>query len=100
MYLLMEEKKLYGEVSDKEAYQKILRQIVQKLQNFNAFHQGPKQPENSEDKKKKDLESKIDSICEVSFQKLKFPQLAAENNKPAQQKTVKLDEIEVEDAWV
>lgn len=97
MYLLMEEKKLYGEVGDKEAYQKILRQIVQKLQNLNAFHQGARKPENSEDKKKKDLESKIDSICEVSFQKLKFPQLAADNGRPPQPKTQDLEEIELED---
>ena len=87
MYLLMEEKKLYGEVTDKEAYQKILRQIAQKLQNLTAFHQGAKQPENSEEKKKKDLESKIDSICEVSFQKLKFPQLTAEGTQAPQPKT-------------
>lgn len=80
-------------MGDKEAYQKILRQIVQKLQNYNAFHQGNKKVENSEDKKKKDLESKIDSICEVSFQKLKFPLLATEKNKVAQPKTQELDEI-------
>jgi hypothetical protein len=26
-------------MSDKEAYQKILKQIAQKIQNFNLFHQ-------------------------------------------------------------
>jgi hypothetical protein len=39
LYLLMEEKKIYGEITDKEAYQKILREIAQKMQNYNAFHQ-------------------------------------------------------------
>lgn len=39
MYLLMEEKKMYGEMTDKEGYQKILREIAQKMQNYNNFHQ-------------------------------------------------------------
>lgn len=64
MYLLMQQKKIYGEISDKEAYQKILRQIVQKMQNYNTFHQGSTSKiENSEEKKKKDLDSKIDLFC-------------------------------------
>jgi hypothetical protein len=34
--------------------------------------------ENSEEKKKKDLDSKIDSFCEVSFQKLNIPKIGTE----------------------
>jgi hypothetical protein len=56
MYLLMEEKKIYGEMSDKEGYHKILKEIAQKMQNYNNFHQIKEQKvEDSNEKKKKDL---------------------------------------------
>lgn len=54
MYLLMEEKKIYGEMTDKVSYQKILKEIAQKMQNYNNFHQIKEQKmEDSNEKKKK-----------------------------------------------
>jgi hypothetical protein len=52
------------------------------MQSYNTFHQanGQKVADNSEEKKKKDLENKIDSFCESSFQKLKIPHLGDNKN--------------------
>jgi len=36
--MLMEEKKLYGQINDRDAYQRILKEIAQKMQNYNLFH--------------------------------------------------------------
>ncbi len=43
-------------MSDKEGYHKILKEIAQKMQNYNNFHQiKVQQVDDSNEKKKKDL---------------------------------------------
>ena len=38
LYMLTEEKKLYGEIRDRENYQRLLKEIARKVQNYNLFH--------------------------------------------------------------
>lgn len=73
MYMLMEQKKMYGEINNKEAYQRILKEIVQRVQNYQKFHNNNK--EEKENDKSKDLEHKIDDIVEKTFEKLNISNL-------------------------
>lgn len=69
-------------MGDREAYQRILKNIAEKVQNYQNFHHQPQQQkQNQEEKKEKELESKINLICDVTFQKLNVPVLAHEQAK-------------------
>ena len=68
MYMLTEEKKMYGEIRDKDNYQRLLRDIAQKVHNYNLFHKGQTKEEKVD--KSKELENKIDDIVEKTFEKL------------------------------
>ncbi len=35
----MEENKIYGYMTDKDSYQRILKEIAQKVHNYNLFYQ-------------------------------------------------------------
>ena len=64
---------MYGEINNKEAYQRILKEIVQRVQNYQKFHNNNK--EEKENDKSKDLEHKIDDIVEKTFEKLNISNL-------------------------
>ena len=40
LYMLTEEKKIYGEIRDKQNYQRLLKEIAQKVHNYNLFYHG------------------------------------------------------------
>lgn len=91
---------MYGEVKNKESYQRILRELAQKVQNYNNFHHGAQQPRAQEGQKEKDLEHKIDDIVEKTFEKLNLSNL-----NPAQAHQNKLEEVvlteeDEEEEWV
>lgn len=76
MYMLMEQKKIYGEINNKEAYQRILKEIVQKVQNYQNFHNNHNNnKEEKENDKSRDLEHKIDDIVEKTFEKMNISNL-------------------------
>jgi len=42
LYMLTEERKMYGEIRDKENYQRLLKEIAQKVHNYNLYYHGDK----------------------------------------------------------
>ena len=78
MYMLTQQKKLYGEIKDKQNYQIVLQKIAQKVQQEKAVNPQPQKVDKS-----KELENKIDDFVEKTFQKLNFNHTNAEDqNQP------------------
>lgn len=47
MFLLMQEKQMYGEFTDRPAYQNILQEIAKRAHNLNLFYRQDTQKPNS-----------------------------------------------------
>ena len=82
MYMLTEEKKLYGEIKDKANYQRLLKQIAQKVQQYSMMNA----KKNEKEDKSKELEHRIDDFVEKTFEKLNAHKEETQNNSLARAK--------------
>ena len=99
MYMLTEERKLYGEIRDKQNYQRLLKEIAQKVQNYNLFHNNSQKKEGED--KGKELENKIDDFVEKTFEKFNANAANQENNTPNKNTEIVLTEQDIdEEEWV
>lgn len=77
-----------------------MKEIAQKVQNYQNFY-GGKKLESKEEKKSKELEHKIDDIVEKTFEKLNLSDVGhARTKKKEEEVLVTEEDEEDEEEWV